>query len=83
MLFLFKLSLKSTRRYTWYCTLCCRCDVENGIENDPSSLEGTSALQKSVKRRTTAVKNLGYTIFAAINSDSPCRCVNLNKITLY
>lgn len=37
--------------------------VENEVENDPTNLEGISALKKSAKRRTAAVNGLAYAIF--------------------
>lgn len=52
------MSFKRIRRQTWYCTLCFRSEVEN----DPTYLEGISALKKSAKR-TAAVNGLAYAIF--------------------
>lgn len=53
------MSFKRIRKQTWYCTLCFRSEVEN----DPTNLEGISALKKSAKRRTAAVNGLVYAIF--------------------
>lgn len=53
------MSFKRIRKQTWYCTLCFRSEVEN----DPTNLEGISALKKSAKRRTAAVNGLAYAIF--------------------
>lgn len=53
------MSFKRIRKQTWYCTLCFRSEVEN----DPTNLEGISALTKSAKRRTAAVNGLVYAIF--------------------